>query len=320
MKNIMKRSLCFLLAVFCLPLCFGCSKEATPPEENATLEGKKIIFIGDSFLFSGKAVLTNKGITQGERTGDVGYFYQICKANGMNVEVTNFTYSGTGLGTIYSTYYPVLQNRNFDYVVFSGGRSSKNTYAALSETLDKYMKDFREANPKVKFIYLVTSGAHNIAVEESFPVDILNNLDKLEEKGITVVDWGKLVADLVRGKVTVPGGTQSYNNHTFVKNKSYTDGFHPNQLAGYITAQMIFCAITGKSAVGQDYSFWNNTALHEQFDVEKFVNNSYLLGPTNYPDVFASAADMKGIQQLMDQYLAEKAYRNYEFTQADANG
>ena len=37
-------------------------------------------------------------------------------------------------------------------------------------------------------------------------------------------------------------------------------------------------------------------------------------------EVFASEADMAGIQQLIDQYLAEKAYRNYEFTQADANG
>lgn len=323
MKSTFQKLLCLLLAASCLLLCFGCSKEvneSVDAPEHSTLNGKKIIFIGDSFLFSGKAVLSNKGITQAERTGDVGYFYQICKANGMNVEVTNFTYGDTGLGTIYSTYYPVLQDKNYDYVVFSGGRASNNTYEALSNTLDKYMADFRSANPKVKFLYLVTSGAHNIAVEETFCIDILNNLDKLEEKGITVVDWGKLVADIARGKVAVPGSTQTYNNHTFVKNKSYTDGFHPNQLAGYITAQMVFCAITGKSAVGQDYSFWNDKALHEQFDVEKFVNNSYLLGPTNYPEVFASEADMAGIQQLIDQYLAKKAYRNYEFTQADANG
>ena len=320
MKKIRKQLLSLLLAgCFVLP-ALGCSQPQDAAEESPTLDGKKIIFIGDSFLFSGKAVLTNKGITQAERTGDVGYFHQICKANGMDVEVTNFTYGGTGLATIYSTYYPVLQDRKFDYVVFSGGRASKNTYKTLSETLDKYMADFRAANPNVKFLYLVTSGAHNIAVEETFPIDILNNLDELEKKGITIVDWGKLVADLARGKVTIPGSTQTYNNHTFVKNKTLTDGFHPNQLAGYITAQMVFCAITGRSAVGQDYSFWNNAALHEQFDVDAFVANSYPLGPTNYPDVFASETDMQGIQQLIDQYLAEKAYRNYNFTAADANG
>ena len=175
-----KRLIALLLSLSCIPLAFGCSKEEEPP----TLDGKKIIFIGDSFLFSGKAVLTNKGITQAERTGDTGYFYQICKANGMDVEVTNFTYGGTGLATIYSTYYPVLQDRKFDYVVFSGGRASSNTYKTLSDTLDKYMADFRAANPNVKFLYLVTSGAHNIAVEETFPIDILNNLDELEKKGI----------------------------------------------------------------------------------------------------------------------------------------
>lgn len=269
MKMIYKRSLAFLLVSCCLIAICSCSNNTESiQEKNPTLDGKKVIFIGDSFLFSGKAVLSNKGITQEERRGDVGYFYQICKANGMNVEVTNFTYGGTGLSTIYSTYYPVLLDKNYDYVVFSGGRASNNTYEALSNTLDKYMADFRAANPNVKFLYLVTSGAHNIAVEETFCIDILNNLDKLEEKGITVVDWGKLVADIARGKVTVPGGTVSYNNHTFVKNKSYTDGFHPNQLTGYITAQMVFCAITGKSAVGQDYSFWNDKTLHEQFDAE----------------------------------------------------
>ena len=320
MKKIYKRFSALLLASCCLFAICGCSNSPEVVEEkNPTLDKKKVIFIGDSFLFSGKAVLTNKGITQEERTGDTGYFYQICKANGMDVEVTNFTYGGTGLSTIYNTYYPVLQDRAFDYVVFSGGRASNNTYEALSNTLDKYMADFRAANPKVKFLYLVTSGAHNIAVEESFPIDILNNLDELEKKGITIVDWGKLVADLARGKVTIEGSTQTYNNYTFVKNKSYTDGFHPNQLTGYITAQMIFCAISGQSAVGQDYSFWNDTTRHEQFDAEKFVNSSYLLGSTNYPEVFASAADMKGIQQLIDQYLAEKAYRNYNFTAADAN-
>ena len=325
MKKSSKKILCLAMATAILLPLLGCGKptEVVPTEtlaDDPNLNGKRVLFIGDSFLFSGKAVLTNKGETQQERQGDVGYFYQICKANQMDVEVTNFTYSGTGLATIYKTFFPLLQDRNYDYVVFSGGRASTNTYASLCETLDKYMADFRAVNPNVKFLYLVSSGAHNIAVEETFPIDILNNLDELEKKGFTIVDWGKLVADIARGKVTVPGGAQTYNNHTFVKNKSLTDGFHPNQLAGYITAQMVFCAITGESAVGQDYSFWNDTSLHEQFDVEHFVDVSYVLGPTNYPEVFASEADMAGIQQLIDQYLAEKAYRNYNFTAADANG
>ena len=323
MHTSVKKLLSLTLAMCCTFGLFACGnstpQETTQPED-PSLDGKKIIFIGDSFLFSGKAVLTNKGITQPERTGDVGYFYQICKANGMDVTVTNFSYSGTGNSTIYKTYFPVLQDRYFDYVVFSGNRGNSNTYAKVSETLDLFMADFKAANPKVKFLFLVTSGMHNIAVEETFPIDVLNNLDELEKKGITIVDWGKLVADLARGKVQVPGGSLEYNNYSFVKHKTMTDGFHPNQLAGYITALMTYCAITGESAVGQSYSFWNDASLHSQFDVDAFLENSYPMGPTNYPDVFASPEEMAGIQQLIDRYLAEKAYRNYNFTPEDANG
>lgn len=297
--------LCMMLGM--LP---GCAQK----EKSETLDGKRVLFVGDSFLFSGKAVLTNKGLTQQERHKDQGYFYQICKANGMEVDVINFTYGGQGLSAIHRMYMPTMKDRNVDYVILSGGRNSANTYADLSETLDKYIEMFRSVNPNVKFVYLVTSGAHNISVKESFPKDVLNNLKAAEEKGITIVDWGKLVADIIRGEVTVPGGTQTYNNHTFVKNKSTTDGYHPNQLTGYITAQMIFCAITGKSAVGQSYAFWNDASLSTQFDPERFMAEAYTLGSTNYPDVFASEADMQGIQQLIDQYLAAKHYREYHFT------
>ena len=63
MKKIRKQLLSLLLAgCFVLP-ALGCSQPQDAAEESPTLDGKKIIFIGDSFLFSGKAVLTNKGIT-----------------------------------------------------------------------------------------------------------------------------------------------------------------------------------------------------------------------------------------------------------------
>lgn len=311
----------FTILLCCLCMLFsGCQTAGGKKEEKVDMNGKRIIFIGDSFVYAGKAVLSNSGLTQKERDGDTGYFYQLCKAKGMEVSVTNWTYGGTGLTKILNMYSSVLKDRNYDFVVFSGGRNSANTYAALSETLDTFMSMFREVNPDVKFYYLVSSGAHNISVLESFPIDILNNLDAIEEKGITIVDWGKMVADIIRGKVTVPGGTQTYNNHTFVKYKSDTDGYHPNQLTGYLTALMTYCAITGESAIGQPYAFWNDTSLSSQFDSAKFVANSYTMGPTNYPDVFASEADMNGLQQLIDQYLAAKDYRNYNFTQADANG
>ena len=45
-----------------------------------------------------------------------------------------------------------------------------------------------------------------------------------------------------------------------------------------------------------------------------FISESYTNGPTNYPEIFASSADMQGLQTLIDQYLAEKAFREYQFS------
>ena len=316
-----------LLCILCLAslLLTGCGAPAdsapateagstTPKSDPISLDGKKVVFIGDSFTFTGRCVLQNSELSENARRYDTGYFYQICKANGFQVSVSNWTVGGKGLEVLMDAYLPMYSDFNYDYVVLSSGRNSSTTYEYLSGVLDRYIALFRKANPDVKFVFLVTSGAHNISVSESFPIDWLNNLDKIEEKGFTVVDWGKLVADLARGEVTVPGGTQSYDNYTFVHNKSASDGFHPNQLAGYITAQMIYCALTGESAVGQSYAFWNDANLHSQFNAISYMNYAYTRGPSNYQDVFASKADMTGIQQLMDQYLAEKAYRNYNFT------
>lgn len=280
------------------------------------LNGKKLLFVGDSFLFTGRAVLQNTAPEEENRRNDHGYFYQLCKANGMDVSVTNWTYGGKGLQTIMDSYIPLLSDREYDYVILSGGRNSANTIAGLEATLDQYIALFRGVNPKVQFIYLVTSGAHNISVKESFAIDVLNNLEKVEQKGIKVVDWGKLVADIIRGEVQVPGSTKTYDKYSFVHNKSLTDGFHPNQLSGYITALMIYCAITGESAQGQPYVFWNDSQLSTQFDYGKYLNYAYTLGLSNYGEVFESEADMKGLQQLIDRYLAERTYLSYNFTRS----
>lgn len=313
-----------ILAILCaaaLLLC-GCGNTAAPEttkgEETQTekhpLDGKKFLFIGDSFLFTGRAVLQNTAETEAERKYDTGYFYQLCKANGANVSVTNLTVGGTAISVILRGKLSMLSDLNYDYVVFSGGRNSANTFAAQKETLEYAREIFQGKNPNVKFYYLITSGAHNISVKETFPIDVLNNLDKMSELGVTVVDWGKLVADIIRGEVEVPNATQTYDKFTFVHNKSETDGFHPNQLSGYIIALMLYCTITGESAVGQTYSFWNDSKLHSQFDPVSYYQYGYKLGDSNYREVFASEADMDGIQQLVDKYIEAKYYMDYNFS------
>ena len=150
-------------------------------------------------------------------------------------------------------------------------------------------------------------------------MDVLNNLEKIEEKGITVLDWGKMVADIIRGQAQVPGATLPYDKFTFVHNKSLTDGFHPNQLSGYIVSMFVYCGITGESAVGLPYDFWNKGELHKQFDPVSYLTYGYALGPSNYQEIFASPTDMEGLQKLVDQYMAEKAYLTYNFTEVPQN-
>ena len=69
---------------------------------------------------------------------------------------------------------------------------------------------------------------------------------------------------------------------------------------------MTYCAITGEKAEGQDYSFCGNKEINSNFDFELFKEKQYLFETkTNFIEIFNSPADMLGLQQLMDQYLAE---------------
>ena len=76
---------------------------------------------------------------------------------------------------------------------------------------------------------------------------------------------------------------------------------------------MTYCAITGENAEGQDYSFCGDMKVNRDFRFSSFINSYYTYNgaTTNFPEIFESENDMKGIQQLVDTYLAEKAYMNY---------
>ena len=309
----MKQIAALLLIVSILLGIVSCAEVRDPAENTEVtgeeLDGKRIIFIGDSFIYYGQVVLNGSS----SRYNDQGYFYQLCQSVGADISVTNWTYGGKGITYIYENYMSDLKNLNYDYVVLSGGRNSTSKAENYFTTLQDYIDLFTAVNPNVKFLYLVSSGAHNISVDETFPVEILNNLKEFEKMGITIVDWGKLVADIIHGNVTVPNAEKTYTKNTFVVHKSSKDGYHPNQLAGYITALMTYCAITGESAVGKSYVFWNDTSINSRFNSNNFISTYYTKGTTNYPEVFGSSADMQGLQMLIDQYLQEKAYREYQF-------
>ncbi|MBQ8850005.1 MAG: hypothetical protein IJ011_06735 [Clostridia bacterium] len=304
-----------------------------------SLDGKKIIFIGNSYTYYGQTVLEKSQtyLTQASRTGDKGYFYQLCKANGMDVEVTNWTFGGHSLEHMFGgncsanrgcdgvDHKAYITDRNFDYVVIQTG-SSEAADASFSSNLENVMAFFREANPNVRFAIIVPYNAYGtIGSQMCLAKNTLDSLKSWEDKGVTIIEWGRLVYDIMNGDVQVPDAECEYEKNTFVIKKSAKDGYHPNQLSGYITTLMTYCAFTGASAQGQTYGFCNNSALRPAgasakfYSFSKFISTYYTYdgATTNYTDVFASDADMAGIQALIDKYLEEKPYRSYDYASSD---
>lgn len=327
----MKRALSLFLTVVLLACCItGCAgKENTSATDNAStqsapggdhiLNGKKVIFIGNSFTYYGKCVMEKSQSDYGleKRINDPGYFYRICKENGAEVSVTNFTFGGHGLHDFYSgncqagrghdglNHLEYLTDMVYDYVVLQNGTRSADMNDILVEC-EHMMKLFREANPNVKFVFLVQHRVH------STPYAWRSTIKKLEEAGVTVVDWGALVNDVITGATAVPGATQTYTQNSFIISKSESDGFHPNMLTGYITALMTYCAITGEPAEGQPWNFGESDILFGTAAASAFRSKYYTYEPvTNFDVILKSEADMTGFQKLIDQYLAEKGYRNY---------
>ncbi len=299
----------------------------TPPTDSESIEhpldGKKFIFIGNSYTYYGKCVLEKKttNFSQEERSHDKGYFYQIAKENGADVEVTNWTYGGHTLQDTFGgncsadrgcdghDHSADLIDRKFDYVMIQEGGTAKGDFLT---NINKITSFFRKANPNVKFCFLVH---HRFYEKELTPENVLvmKNLKTLEDMGITVVDWGRLVVDVHKGNVQVPGSQLTYTRHSFIISKSASDGHHQNMLAGYITALMTWCAITGDSAVGQEYRFTGNPTVNSAFDFTKYRGKYYTYGTvsTNFDKALKSKTEVTGFQTLIDKYLAEKEYRNF---------
>ena len=298
----------------------------TPPTDSEAiqhpLDGKKFIFIGNSYTYYGKCVLEKKttNFSQEKRSNDKGYFYQIAKENGADVEVTNWTYGGHTLQDTFGgscaadrgcdghDHSADLIDRYYDYVMIQEGGTAKGD---ILENLNRIMNFFKAANPNVKFCFLV----HHRFYEKELTAEnqkVMNSLKTMEDMGITVVDWGRLVVDVHKGKTEVPGSELTYNRHSFIISKSASDGHHQNMLAGYITALMTWCAVTGDSAVGQEYRFTGNPTVNSAFDFMKYRGSYYTYGnvSTNFDKALKSKTEVTGFQQLIDKYLAEKEYRN----------
>lgn len=324
MKRIVKLLLTHCLGLSLLAGCAGATAAATQSTTKATettapsaprltgkeaLQGKKILFLGNSYTFFGQTV-NHKGyevLTQEERSHDRGFFYQLCKANGIDVEVTNFTFGSHNITDLIGygpcraeracdghTHSDFLTDPYFDYVSIQC-YSERDYRGDLIAHLQPVMDFFRAANPNVQFLFLIPQMAH----ERNYPW--VKQVEKLQEEGILICDWGGMLHDISQRTVEVPGATQHFNRATFVNTK---DNHHENPLAGYITTLMAYCAITGESAVGQTYAFCDDPTAHKSFGLEKHRANNYLTeADTNFVEVMRSQPDMLGLQQLAQQYL-----------------
>lgn len=296
-------------------------------KEYESLDGKRVIFIGNSFIHYGNTVMpkTQKYLTQEGRIGDKGFFYQLCAENGEAVEVTNFCFGGHRLNHFYSgncqadrgcdgvDHFSYITDKYYDYVCISasGSESCEENFIADMEYI---MNFFKEANPNVKFVYLNHHYAHGISSSSGRRVQtgILSNLKVLEEMGVIIVDWGKIVKDCIdTGKIE--GGSMVCDQNTFVIKKSDTDGYHENQFSGYITSVMTYCAITGRSAVDMPYDFCGNASVNPDYDMNSFIEKNYFYdgSTTNYAQILASEDEMSALLRMIDKYLSEKPYLGY---------
>ncbi|MBR3837773.1 MAG: hypothetical protein IKJ74_06470 [Clostridia bacterium] len=292
----------------------------TPAESNHMLNGKKVIFVGNSYTYYGNCVLTKSAElrTQSLRINDRGYFYQLCKEKGANVQVTNWTFANHGIGDLFESctitknckagyqHAADLKDAFYDYVFLQDRSGEEYTTDVVVQNAKKAVDFFRAANPDVKIFFFAQSRLYE------WKVQWLPALKEIEKMGVTIIEWGALVEDVISGKTAVPGGSEQYDRNSFIINQSASDGYHPNMLSGYITAQMAYCAITGESAVGQPYAFCTDANILSAFNPASYVSRYYKNGATtNMLNVFRSPAEMNGLQTLMDQYLAAQNYKNY---------
>lgn len=291
--------------------------ESTAATQPGPLHGKKIIFIGNSHTYVGNVVtqVYNKKYQQSYRDNNMGLFYLLCKQQGSEVSVTNWTFSSHSLSCLFGApcikkgdclgvnHEDYLTDRYFDYVVIQPGIGT-NSEKNIATDIDYIVDFFRKENPNVQFVFLGNASVYgNNETDESYP-GITSYYKTLAEQGFIMSDWGKLVNDLIHGSVTPEGSTMTYNKSSFI----IKDGFHPNYLCGYIASVMTYCAITGTPASSIPANLFLDSAMVISLDTHLnkcYDNPDY---ETNCKTILTTQSELERIHLLIDQYLEEKPY------------
>ena len=324
----MKRFFCIFLSflLVCGALA-GCGK--AQPQEAAEpshiLEGKRVIFIGNSHTYKGGVVnyIGSSTVEQEPRNNDLGLFYLLCLENGANVSVTNWTFSGHGLQNLFGrpcqmssacggkNHEEYLTDRYYDYVVVTPGVGTASAQL-LPEDM-AYIKDFfLEANPNAVFVCLGNASVYGHNAESTPYPGITGYYKTLEQEGWLIADWGRIVSDLINGQATPEGSGETFYKNTFI----VKDGFHPNLLSGYIATVMTYCTITGESAQSLAPDFFTSKSIFNA-TIEQQLSGSYARGEqdTNFHKILMSETEMAALLALIDQQLKTRPYLQNEMPQ-----
>lgn len=288
-------------------------------QSDASLNGKKIMVIGNSMVYYGGCVLNGS-----QKNPDPGMLDKIIRAYGESATVYDCTYGGHALhdftsngcvssklhgdaGTTASGNCPGLGTEllptsvipSIDYVFISeAGDNNALFYTDASAVF----KRFKDANPNVKCFYI----NHIYSVYKSH-TNVTSNLSKLHADGVTVINCGQLAYDIYTGKVRVPGGSMSYSDRYTFCNHTSSDTYHPNPLMGYIMTQMCYCALTGREPFFADYaklvknSYFGASGKYAYSDYYQKYYTTAAAHP--FMDVIDNDAEMRGIQELIPGYI-----------------
>ena len=285
--------------------------------EGSALEGKKVIFFGNSHTYYGRVVTDQAQDTNhSERINDNGLFYQLCKANGVNVNVTNYVFGNHKLSDFYSgscaagrghdghNHMADIPDFYYDYVILQQGAGMADH--DLVAEIENMIAPFKAANPNVKVVFLLHLRSFTDGYEWKYRVN------ELEAMGVTVVDWGGMLYGLMTGTQKAPGSIETYNKNTFIISQSATDGYHPNLLTGWLITLMTYCAITGEDASDLQANLGTDNNIIGTSALTKYRNKYYTYSTeTNFDTIVSSEPEMRKLQALIDKWLAEKSYREY---------
>ncbi len=260
--------------------------EESGKAEKSGLDGAKVMFVGNSFLYYGYCTTTKNKIV----ADDQGYFHQVAEEMGDDVYVTSVTYGGKGFKSLYTVLTDAHPNHygkggntdsfyDQDYVILQQeGSNASSTYEYALKIMELF-------SPDTKFAFFM----HHYTVQNNH-TNVIDAAEKLrDEHGVIYVPAGHLMYEVWKGKTKVPGAELTYNKNSFVVNHS--DSHHPNYLNGYITALSCYYALTGRSIVECPHDFVRTTMEY------------YTKATSNYDKILASAPDMRGLKQLVEQFV-----------------